>query len=97
MKYPCGMCGRAVKWSQQAIECENCSTWFQKQCLQMSDKVFEVLQNHPSYTWVCCSCGLPNFSTFVDSSLALNLSDSFKDGDQGDTILPPPPHPGVIH
>ena len=60
----------------------------------MSDEVFEVLQKHPSYTWVCCSCGLPNFSTFFDSSLDLDLSnyvDALKDGDQGDTSLPPSP------
>ena len=60
-KYPCGICNKAVKWKQQAIECEVCFTWYHKHCMEMSDEIFEALQNHASYTWICSTCGLPNF------------------------------------
>ena len=87
LKYPCGECGKAVKWGQKAIECENCNIWFHKHCLEMSDEIFEVLESHPSYTWICCSCGLPNFTIYFDIS-DLDLSNSFEsllDLDSGDS------------
>lgn len=74
-KYPCGVCGKAVKWKQQAIECEECSIWYHKQCIEMSDNIFEVLEAHPSYSWICINCGLPNLAlSFFDSSFELSNS-----------------------
>ncbi|XP_072051684.1 uncharacterized protein [Amphiura filiformis] len=77
-KYPCGVCNKAVKWKQQAIECEGCSVWYHKQCLNMSDEVFEALQNHVSYTWICTACGIPNFaSSLFDFTDSFDLSNPF--------------------
>ena len=78
-KYPCGICSKAEKWKQQAIECEECSVWYHKECMGMNDEIFEVLQNHASYNWICCSCGLPNFaSSIFDFTDSFELSNQFE-------------------
>ena len=34
-KYPCGECGKGVRWGK-SIACDECDTWFHKDCLQMT-------------------------------------------------------------
>ena len=60
---PCGECGKAVKSNQRAIECEECCVWFHKRCLGINSVNFKILEQHPSYIWICCNCGLPSFTS----------------------------------
>ena len=79
---PCGECGKAVRSNQRGIECEECYVWYHKRCLAINSVNFRILEQHPSYVWICCNCGLPSFtSSFFLSSLELTnrfaiLSDS---------------------
>ena len=58
-KYPCGACSLPCKKKQLAICCDDCDLWYHKKCLDMNSKVYEALENHCSYSWICCQCGLP--------------------------------------
>ena len=67
---PCGECSKAVKSNQRDIECEECYVWFHKRCLGINSVNFKILEQHPSYVWICCNCGLPSFtSSFLQSNL----------------------------
>ena len=67
---PCGECSKAVKSNQRTIECEECYVWFHKRCLGINSVNFKILEQHPSYVWICCNCGLPSFtSLFLQSNL----------------------------
>ena len=78
-RFPCGVCGRAVKWGQRAVCCDECDLWYHTDCMGMCTPNYEPLL-HSSCSWICCQCGLPNFSSslFQDKSLSLsNRFDSF--------------------
>ena len=67
---PCGECSTAVKSNQRTIECEECYVWFHKRCLGINSVNFKILEQHPSYVWIYCNCGLPSFtSSFLQSNL----------------------------
>ena len=72
-KYPCGICHKNVNSNQKAMECENCLTWFHTKCIGMSKLNHQVHMQHSSYVWLCCGCGLPNFT---DSSLFVSFHTS---------------------
>jgi hypothetical protein len=76
-KYPCGGCGKAAKWGQQAIECDNCNTWFHRECIGLSEAVYNVLAQHNSYSWICCTCGLPQFEQSLFGNSSIDLANSF--------------------
>jgi hypothetical protein len=59
-KFPCGVCQKPCKTNQKCIACDTCDTWYHTKCMQMPDPVFEGCKN---VTWICFSCGIPNFST----------------------------------
>ena len=50
-KYPCGLCTKAAKWGQSAIECDNCQNWFHRECLGMSETIYDILAQHDSYSY----------------------------------------------
>ena len=68
VKYPCQICKRAVKWNDRAIAFDNCDGWYHVHCMLMSNEIYDSLANM-SLEWVCCKCGIPNFSStlFEDS------------------------------
>ena len=72
-KYPCGPCGKNVNFNHKAMECEECQVWFHTKCVGMSGVLYQVHIKHNSHSWICCSCGLPNFSSslFYESDLGL--------------------------
>ena len=77
-KYPCGICSKAVKWdpNQPSIACDSCSVWYHKNCLHMPSAVFEALADN-SASWICCNCGLPNFSSSLFNSFMVPTINSF--------------------
>ena len=73
-KYPCGICAKPVKRNQKGICCDFCNRWFHTCCCAVDDHTYDIL-SISSCSWICCDCGLPNFSdSFFDSSV-----DSFAD------------------
>ena len=77
IKYPCMICDKAVRWRQQAICCDSCDRWCHSACIEMPPSIYSVLENHMSYSWICCTCGLPNFASCLFNTTTLSLSNSF--------------------
>ena len=75
-KFPCGVCGMAVKWGQMAACCDQCDLWYHTECMGMTTVNYEALL-HSSCSWICCQCGLPNFASSLFQDSSLNLSNSF--------------------
>ena len=68
----CQICGKSVRWNQQAVACDQCNKWYHVNCMQMATPVYIALSN-PDASWICCSCGLTNFeSSFFDSMLPVS-------------------------
>jgi hypothetical protein len=59
-KHHCGQCGKAVTWQTSGIGCDQCDTWYHKDCLGMSTQIYQGLHN---VSWYCDICGLPNCSS----------------------------------
>ena len=62
LRYPCEICGQAVRKTQRAIMCKECSVWFYQACSYIKDFNFKTLEKHPLYVRPCCNCGLTSFS-----------------------------------
>ena len=83
-KFPCGVCDRAVKNTDKGISCDHCSRWIHTNCVGMSDAAYNILCNQTSFSWICCHCALPNFSsTFFLSASSLETSNSYDLLDSG--------------
>ena len=65
-RFPCGECQKPCKSNRNAVACGSCDTWFHTKCLNMPNTVLLGLQDT---SWVCCTCGLPNFSTTLFTSI----------------------------
>ena len=59
-KFPCGMCQGPCKSNQNRVAYDSCDTWFHVKCMNMPLAVFHAIKNT---SWVCFTCGIPNFST----------------------------------
>ena len=79
-KFPYGICAKPVKRNQKGICCDFCNCWFHTSCCAVDDHTY--ILSISSCSWICCDCGLPNFSdSFLDSSI-----DSFADGNIFDSF-----------
>jgi hypothetical protein len=98
LKYPCGICHKAVKWTTPGVCCDSCNKWYHKSCMGMNTAVYESL-NVNSVTWDCINCGLPNFSTsFFETTIETSNTFDPLDNDTSDTSFGEPtatssPHP----
>ena len=77
LKYPRGICNKAVKWGHDAVQCDNCDHWYHVPCMNMNPEVYEAVAEHSSLTWICCNCGLPSFSSSFFSTTPVNVANSF--------------------
>ena len=68
LRYPCEICGQAVRKTQRAIMCKECSVWFYQACSYIKDFNFKTLEKHPLYVRPCCNCGLTSLSSSMFSS-----------------------------
>ena len=74
----CGLCEREVEINSKCLCCNHCCQCLHSECVGMSDEMYAVLSNQTSFSWVCCSYALPNFSsTFFMSNPSLDISNSF--------------------
>ena len=77
-KFPCVLCDKAAKWNQRAVSCDECQGWFHVDCMAMSTAAYDVLAESSQVEWICCQCGIPNFSSSLFSNKSLELSNSFE-------------------
>ena len=47
-KYPCGICGKAVRKNQNGIYCDGCNLWHHLKCLDMN---IETFNEHAQKNW----------------------------------------------
>ena len=77
LKYPCGICSKACKWTTPCVRCDSCLIYYHQHCMTMPDGIFQVLHN---VSWECFRCGVPNFSSSLfnsSSSISSNSSNRF--------------------
>ena len=75
-KYPCQICSKACRWGQRAIACDNCDQRYHVNCLGMASQNYNY-HAQTDVSWICCTCGLPNFSTSLFESLVVDTSNVF--------------------
>ena len=89
-KCPCGSCNKAVQNTQAAICCDDCNRWYHKDCIGLCAQVYTVLETQKSCSWICCNCGIPNFTSDMfditdDSFHSVNSFDTLNSSLLGDT------------
>lgn len=72
-RYSCQVCPKTVTWKDGEVACDDCSKWYYVECLQMLTRMFNTLASS-SISWRCATCLMPNFSTFLFASIAINFS-----------------------
>ena len=75
-RFPCEIYHEPCTWSQQAIQCDECDCWYHGNCMDVNSVVYQALGNS-NISWICVSCGVPNFSTSLFSQWSVNLSNTF--------------------
>ena len=76
VKYPCGLCNRAVRYGQRGVMCDGCDTWFHCNCMHMNTAVYRGITSNVS--WLCCNCGIPNFSSsFFSATFSFDSPNPF--------------------
>ncbi len=75
--YPCGLCSNEVEDSHKATQCDDCNTWYHNECMGISDSFYIRLMNRPNSSWICCTCGLPNFATSLYGEFSVTVSNRF--------------------
>jgi hypothetical protein len=76
-KFPCAVCGKAVKWGQRATCCDKCDLWYHVDCMDMCSPTYDALVQSSNMSWICCQCGFPNFASSLFSDFSINISNSF--------------------
>ena len=58
IKYPCGICKKAVRTNQDGILCDVCERWFhtRRQCLNMSEETYKAYSDNVNLQWICNRC-----------------------------------------
>ena len=76
-RYPCGECSKPVRTN--GIQCDSCDKWYHAKCCSASRNMFNLLTNS-SCVWICCNCGLPNFSSslFTETEQLMSTDNPFE-------------------
>ena len=58
IRYPCGICKKAVKSNQQEICCDLCEIWFhtRSSCLNMMEETYKAHSENINLQWSCNQC-----------------------------------------
>lgn len=76
-KFPCVVCGKAAKWGQRCVCCDQCQGWYHTECMEMNTAIYQAIANSSNVSWICCQCGVPNFASSLFSSTDIELSNSY--------------------
>ena len=96
-KFPCAICKNPCTWNQRAVQCDACDDWYHTDCMHMNTNIYNALglSGNINVSWICCTCGIPNFSTSLFSQWTTNLSNSFSSLDTLNSIDDSPLSPPV--
>ncbi|KAK3085363.1 hypothetical protein FSP39_002164 [Pinctada imbricata] len=79
IKFPCGICKKAVRSNQKGVACELCDTWFHTKCSNITPELYTHLSESED-DWFCFSCSLPKFSdSFFEDLHDANISNKSYD------------------
>ena len=73
-KYPCGLCGYAVKTN--CIQCTGCNKWFYDACSGASDSGHPSTCNRSTMVWICTTCDDLNITKSRNDSTAYVYSNN---------------------
>ena len=77
-EFPCGSCKEEVSDSDSGVQCDSCMQWFHAHCQNISSPQYAVYASLESFSWVCLSCGSPNYSSgHIESLSSLPVSNPF--------------------
>ena len=74
LKYPCGICNKAVKWIHDAVQCDDCDHWYHMPCMNMKPEVYKAVDEHSSLrsaVTVVFQASHPHFSALHLSMLQI--------------------------
>ena len=63
----CPICDADAEGS--SIACDDCNTWYHRECLDMSINTFDNFVNDESFPWSCQNCDLQNTSNSSNTAL----------------------------
>ena len=69
LKYPCGICSKAVTNSCKAIQCDHCDIWIHNKCSGITNSRYEHHQIDSKLTFICPNCEMPTFLQLIDSHI----------------------------
>lgn len=75
VRYPCTVCGKAVRSNQRGIFCDGCDQWTHAKCCRIDISEYERLGANPKEEWLCPECVSVELP-FADVSLCGNVRDS---------------------
>ena len=77
-KFQCSDCSRACTWNPKkpVIACDSCDIWCHKACIGLSSEIFMSLARSDA-SWICCNCGLPNYSSSLFTSFDIDCEHSY--------------------
>ena len=73
-KYPCTVCGKAVRSNQRGILCSRCQNWTHANCCGVSPAEYRRLGEHEDELWYCPGCTLTELPFFDTSIPFANVS-----------------------
>lgn len=63
VKYPCGICTKAVKTGQRGVAFDKCDIWYHTSCMFMTTPEYIHLAN-TSTVWICSASNTPHSSIY---------------------------------
>ena len=75
-QHPCGVCQKQVKKNQKGLHCDSCDLWYHTKCCRVNDAIYNALANS-SCSWICCGCGLPNFSSSLFDTFGISTQNYY--------------------
>ncbi len=77
-RYPCGVCDSSVRHdpARHALCCDNCSIWYHRDCAGCTSGEYQHYAGS-NVSWICCKCGVPNYSTTFFDQVTLDTANSF--------------------
>ena len=67
IRFPCGVCDKAVRWVDKGICRDDCQQWYDIDCQGMSTQMYNDVGASDA-SWECLRCGIPNLSTGIFDS-----------------------------
>ena len=76
IKYPCGICNKAVANNHHAIQCDSCQKWMHIKCNKLNKKDYREFQKNSDKSFVCINClsDIVPFTNMNNSQFSLSVT-----------------------